>query len=244
MSHQLWIAEALRRAGVEVTEVDGWQSRGSANFNPQGVVVHHTANGPRGDYPSLTLVRDGRAGLAGPLAQLGLGRSGRAFVIAAGRANHAGAGSWRGLGGNTSVFGIEAESVGNGSDWTQEQRSAYPRMVAALLAGMGRDERFCCGHREWAPGRKIDPAGIDLDDFRAQVANHLRGRPEPPSRGEQPMVIIHPEGHVFLLSGGVLTFLSGRAAGEANERLPVIHVDHNEFKSLEQANLALRGQPS
>ncbi|MDR7302696.1 N-acetylmuramoyl-L-alanine amidase [Haloactinomyces albus] len=30
-----------------------------------------------------------------------------------------------------------------------------------------------CGHKEWAPNRKTDPAGIDMDDFRAQVADYL-----------------------------------------------------------------------
>ena len=60
-------------------------------------------------------------------------------------------------------------------------------------------------------------------------------------RGERPMVIVHPEGHVFLLSGGVLTFLSGRAAGEASKQLPTIHVDHAQFEALEQANRRIRG---
>ena len=55
------------------------------------------------------------------------------------------------------------------------------------------------------------------------------------------MVIVHPEGHLFLLSGGVLTFLSGRASGEALEQLPTIHVDHAQFDAFEQANRRIRG---
>ncbi len=42
--------------------------------------------------PSLGVIRDGRPGLKGPLSQLGLGRDGAYYVIAAGRAQHAGRG--------------------------------------------------------------------------------------------------------------------------------------------------------
>ncbi len=52
---------------------------------------------------------------------------------------------------------------------------------------------------------------------------------------------MHPDGHVFLLSGGVLTFLSGQAAGEALDQLPTIHVDQPQFDALEQANKRIRG---
>ena len=43
-----------------------------------------------GDYPSLTTVTRGRVGLAGPLCNLGIGRTGRVYVVAAGVAWHAG----------------------------------------------------------------------------------------------------------------------------------------------------------
>ena len=55
------------------------------------------------------------------------------------------------------------------------------------------------------------------------------------------MVIVHPDGHVFLLSGGALTFLSGKASGEALEQLPTIHVDQSQFEALEQVNRRIRG---
>ena len=63
-------------------------------------------------------LRDGRAAsanlkaLPGPLAQLGLGRDGAYFVIAAGRAIHAGLGKFKGIvTGNSSFIGIEAEKL-------------------------------------------------------------------------------------------------------------------------------------
>lgn len=176
MPRQLWLADKLREWGCNVVEVDGWQYRGSEAFHPQGVIAHHTAGPATGDYPSLRIVRDGRAGLSGPLSQLGLGRTGTVYVIAAGRANHAGTGSWRGLSGNYSVFGIEAESTGTRNDWTAEQRKVYPIVCAALLDGIGRDERWLCGHKEWTT-RKIDPAFWDMDDMRRQVAALLAAGP-------------------------------------------------------------------
>src|SRR5580700_4344959 len=49
----------------------------------------------------------------GPLAQLGLGRDGTFYVVAAGRCNQAGQGSWQGVTtGNSSFIGIEAENTG------------------------------------------------------------------------------------------------------------------------------------
>jgi peptidoglycan hydrolase-like protein with peptidoglycan-binding domain len=59
--------------------------------------------------PSLRVLIEGRSNLPGPLAQLGLGRDGTCYVIAAGRCNHAGAGLWQGVStGNSSFIGTEA----------------------------------------------------------------------------------------------------------------------------------------
>ena len=112
-----WLADALRAEGVKVVEEPGWRDRGSATFNPKGVICHHTAGPAKGDAPSLGVCINGRPGLPGPLCQIVLARSGTAHVIASGRANHAGLGGWRGLEGNTSVFGIEAENTGLGEPW-------------------------------------------------------------------------------------------------------------------------------
>ncbi|MFE6228895.1 N-acetylmuramoyl-L-alanine amidase [Cellulosimicrobium sp. NPDC057862] len=165
---------ALAARGLTVELVDGWQTRGSADFDPEGAVCHWTAGARTGDRPSLKVVRDGRAGLPGPLANVFLARSGVAVVVAAGRANHAGEGGWRGLTGNHSVWGTEAESAGDG-DWTDAQRWAYPRINAAFcdLSGFGPD--MVCGHSEWAPDRKIDIRDWDMARMRREVAAVLRG---------------------------------------------------------------------
>lgn len=90
---------------------------------------------------------------AGPLAQLALGRDGTYYVIAAGVANHAGPGEWKGWRfGNSSFIGIEAENSGRTDDiWPDVQMDSYARGVAALLRHIGKDEAVCIAHREWAP---------------------------------------------------------------------------------------------
>jgi hypothetical protein len=178
-----WLADALRAGGCRVDEgiVPDWKRRGHTDggFSPIGVLGHHTAGPAGGDYPSLGTVRDGRPGLPGPLANLGLTRSGVWFPVAAGRAWHAGAGSCRwvpGNDGNGHLIGIEAESSGRG-DWTPAQLEAYPRGVAALLRDLGVGADRFIAHKEWAPGRKTDPAGWpgDMNGFRATVARILNG---------------------------------------------------------------------
>jgi N-acetyl-anhydromuramyl-L-alanine amidase AmpD len=59
----------------------------------------------------------------------------------------------------------------------------FPVVTAALLSGIGRDASWCCGHREWAPNRKIDPTGIDMDDFRRDVQTLLAGGSLQPAGG-------------------------------------------------------------
>jgi peptidoglycan hydrolase-like protein with peptidoglycan-binding domain len=175
MPYQTGIPAALVRFGVTVETVPGWETRGPSSFSPRGVVCHWTA-GPRGAVtrPSLRVVTEGHGSLPGPLCQVYLARDGVAVVVAAGRANHAGAGGARGLTGNSSVYGIEAESAGDG-DWTAAQRQAYPRVVAALLSLADRDHTWSFGHSEWAPTRKIDIRDWTMADMRDQVASVLSG---------------------------------------------------------------------
>lgn len=169
------LADVLRTAGVKVAEVDGWKARGSDAFTPRGVVMHHTAGSKKGNAPSLGVCVNGREGLPGPLCQILIGRDATAHVIASGRANHAGAGGWQGLSGNSSVVGIEIENDGVGEPFSDEVMTASIRAAAAVLRRLGRDEQWLCGHKEWAPGRKVDPRGWDMNAFRARVQARLSG---------------------------------------------------------------------
>jgi peptidoglycan hydrolase-like protein with peptidoglycan-binding domain len=183
-----WLPDVLKKAGLKVSLVPGWENRGLGDVGEiVGVICHHTGvrNPKRLNMPTLNSLRNGRKGepglaaLPGPLAQLGLGRDGTFFVIAAGRAAHAGPGSFHGASGNRRFIGIEAENEGTISDpWPDVQLDAYQRGVAAILKHLNRDSTFCCGHKEYAPGRKTDPS-LDMDDFRASVRGFINGTTVP-----------------------------------------------------------------
>lgn len=176
-----WLPQVLLDAGLKVSEVGGWKSRGRGEVGPiKGVMCHHTATkaSAPGNMPTLQMLIDGRSDLPGPLAQLGLGRDGTYFVVAAGRANHAGAGNWQGLtGGNTNFIGIEAENSGlPDNPWPDVQIDAYERGVAAILKKVRADAIMCCGHKEYAlpHGRKSDPS-FEMKPFRMNVAAIMAG---------------------------------------------------------------------
>lgn len=174
-----WLADVLRRAGLRVTEVPGWETRGTLDSqgNPRelsivnGVVCHHTATPPTAsDDVVVSILVKGRADLPGPLSQTGLSRSGTYYVVAAGRCNHNGFGRW----GNDSLA-IEAFNDGEGERWPRVQLDAFEKGAAAILKHVGKNEAFAQAHREQDPGRKTDPVGIDMMKFRQAVARHQRG---------------------------------------------------------------------
>ncbi|WP_218944889.1 glycoside hydrolase family protein [Enterobacter sichuanensis] len=179
-----WLPDVLEAAGLKVAECTGWRTRGRGDVGTiRGVICHHTAGAPQGVMPSLNTLINGRAAsanakaLAGPLAQLGLARDGTLFIVAAGRANHAGVGSWQSIDtGNTNFIGIEAENTGIGEPWPDVQLDAYYRAVAAILKYIGAPETMVCGHKEYAlpKGRKNDPT-LDMAVFRNQVGQIMRG---------------------------------------------------------------------
>lgn len=189
----IWLPQVLSNAGLKVSEVPGWHSRGRRDMpRPRGVMCHHTATKDPRNMPTLNTLIHGRSDLSGPLAQLGLARDGTYFIIAAGVANHAGPGRWRGItSGGSSFIGIEAENSGLPSDpWPAVQMDAYARGAAAILTKLGASADMCCGHKEYRLplGTKPDPS-FDMNDFRARVAAVMAGtapvRPLIPARDEQ-----------------------------------------------------------
>jgi hypothetical protein len=172
----LWLPDKLRDFAVEVRPLDGWQTRGGDTFNPGGVIAHHTATPGWSEPQCDALLIDGRKGLRGPLAQLGLDYAGRAVVVASGSANHAGSQTnreWRGLHGNSRLIGIEGYSGGT-EDWTNAQRDAYPKVLAACLSGIGKDESWINVHRNISTIGKPDPAGLTLAWLQEQAGRELR----------------------------------------------------------------------
>lgn len=180
VGRDLGIADRLRAEHLTVVEVDGWQTRGSADFNPRGSVDHHTAGAKTGNAPSLGICINGRADLPGPLCNVLIGRNNVCYLIAAGRANHAGKGGWRGLAGNSSVYGIERENVGTTAEpWTADQTATAARAHAALIRGCPNPmPELVMEHKEWAPQRKSDAHTITGDQMRFLVRMYLDHKPD------------------------------------------------------------------
>lgn len=204
-----WLIDAAVPRGFRVVVVDGFAKRGYDPFGPGGAVAHHTAGRcPRGSYQ---IVVNGRSGLPGPLCNVYIDCEGTIYVVAAGRANHAGAGGYRGLTGNSSVFGIEPEHIGSASTpWPAKQMAAYILVMAVVMQKLGRDGSWVAAHREWAPSRKSDPAGIDMHKFRAQVtamqrelaAGPAHVPPTPTFVSEDDMFMFWHRDAVYLAQGG------------------------------------------
>lgn len=172
----------LRRAGLTVVEVEGWQTRGRpahiGDFDPHGVLCHHTATGPKtSDAAVVNLLVNGRSDLPGPLVQLGLNRKGVVYIIASGRANHAGkaraSGNMPAGDGNTLYVGIEGFNDGVGEDWSPEQMEAYKILCAVLSKEVTKNTaQSVRGHKETSTTGKPDPL-FDMNIFRKGVANKM-----------------------------------------------------------------------
>lgn len=180
------LANVLRAAGLTVVETPGWAHRGYAGQDlrqVRGVLWHHTATNRTRyalqDAPTLSMCVNGRSDLPGPLCNIVFGRNGTVYLVAAGVANHAGAGSAPGFPsnmGNHYLIGIEMESSGiRPWDWTADQLRVAPHLGAALerayLGNLPEAERLQLGHMEYSSQGKIDPAGWPggMDGLRASI---------------------------------------------------------------------------
>lgn len=150
------LERAVKSAGVSDKTVKGWQSRGHGAMGViQSVMCHHTAGPAKGNSPSLNVVTYGRPGLSGPLAQLFLARDGTVYLVAAGRAYHAGVVT-SSLYQNSHSVGIEAEATGV-SSWPKAQINAYAKLCRALAKEFDLPVSRVVGHKEKCSprGRKI-----------------------------------------------------------------------------------------
>lgn len=183
-----WLPKVLRNAGLDVHVLDGAETRStrSSGFDLNAIIWHHTATGPNWqDGHVAALLRDGRRDLAGPLSQVGVERDGTWVIVAMGRANHNGYGTY----GNNSL-GLEFYNDGVGEPWSKAQVDAGVIGIAAIKNHLKWDVPLL-GHKESDPGRKIDPNGLNMDGIRAQVKKAQTGGvvipkplPTPPEEDE------------------------------------------------------------
>jgi hypothetical protein len=200
-----WLPEVLRAAGLTVIETPGWRGRGRDLEAVAGLVMHHTASSVRSTLQTnLNVVTNGNGFAPGPIAQAMFWRDGVVYIIGDGRANHAGRGGP--YGGwlpqdraNLRTLGFECVNNGVGEPWSAELVAAMEIGAAAVMRYLDLPAERTIMHSEWAPGRKIDPAGPNGgriayapgpvnqramvwsgDAFRARVRDWLTPPPLPP----------------------------------------------------------------
>ncbi len=210
---------ALKGAGLGVVEHGKWRTHNRnthGNWGPvNGVMIHHT--GPYSSESDMVeLCRVGYQDLPGPLCHGVIDRSGTIHLVGYGRTNHAGMGDTDVLlaviaeknklprdneedtDGNRHFYGFECINTG-GQSWPSAQLDAMARAAAAVCRAHGWNEHSVIGHKEWKPS-KPDPGGIDMDDFRARVARHLKGgdKPKPkPKPKPTPKYAAYPGAQFF-----------------------------------------------
>lgn len=186
----------LIREGVRVKKVGEWETHnrnGKGNWGPvNGVMIHHT--GPYSSERAMVEYcrsGDSARGLPGPLCHGVITKDGSVHLIGWGRANHAGLGDasvlravvaekkppnprFTTIDGNSRFYGFECVNAGNGKDpWPKQQIEGMAKAAAALCRAHGWSGGSVIGHKEWT-GQKIDPLGIDMDDFRKRVDKILK----------------------------------------------------------------------
>lgn len=198
------LADVCRRTGYSVIEVEGWQDRsrggaGGASTDgyeldaPNHVIVHHTASGPASDgWPDVNYMVYGHQDA--PCGNLYISRDGSIYVMAGMASNTNGSGEDPcGMVAddnmNAKSIAIEAGNDGIGEIWPIPQQESYVQLVAELCSAYGIGNAQVHSHFEWAPGRKIDPAGQsdyasdadmwDMNEFRADVDAQMGERPQP-----------------------------------------------------------------
>lgn len=243
----------LRAAGLTVVEVEGWETRGrpasTGSFNPVGVLNHHTGSrdddGDPGDDLAYAnwLAKVGRSDLPAPLCHLTLSHEGVVYVLAAGRANHAGvakaSGSVAGGDGNTLYIGIEWMLSGT-QPIPVKMREAGAILNAVLTEKVTGTsvQTVSCHYQTSVTGKWDigDPEGIqfgdhkvlDVDKFRLEVAAQRKRLYSPP-----PPIKASP---ILGLSWNLLT---GRSLGMVRKELrALISANHKPpFVALQEARI-------
>lgn len=176
---QRWLADAFRAAGLEVIEVEGWENRGrpasTGDFNPQGQnTTHHDAatSSPTNPCPVLKLLIVGRPDLPGPLCQIAVDHLGRVWIIAAGRANHAGrvgksgvVGMPLGADGNALSIGDEVSTNGTQA-LPPAQRHAIAVVNAVIRKRHDRGPEWSHRHEDISGTGKWDLGSLTTQQLR------------------------------------------------------------------------------
>lgn len=183
---------AMRDLGLEVVEVAGCYGRGRAFDQPPGASVDHwTVGAAAGEVPSLATVvyGDSSRNLPGPLCHVLRGRRRpgharpRAYFVADGVANHAGAGRFvnvagRVITGNSGLCGLEVEYRPYDEPITDADLEVDATVHAAFAQVCGFSSADVVGHWQYATpaGRKVDRRTVSTSLLRDLTARALHDR--------------------------------------------------------------------
>ncbi|MGV7669162.1 N-acetylmuramoyl-L-alanine amidase [Mycobacterium kansasii] len=187
----IWLENVLREAlGERLVVEPGWTQRGTGGQMGDiwGVMIHHTGNSNERVEVIRDGVQQGSGFLPGPLSQCLIKPSGKCHLIAVGPCNHAGIGSYPGLGannGNQRLIGFECAwptirpdgSYDVNEQWPDAQIITMRDAATAIVKRLGYGADRVIGHKEYAGAAqgKWDPGNIDMDWLRREVAKDLRG---------------------------------------------------------------------
>ena len=186
----------LNDSGVKWTARPGWATRTAHRGGLREVraVMWHTTETATSAFRNSTAPTLGyvESGLGYNLYNILIGRDGRAYLIAAGTAAHAGKGSGHGMPrdqANYYSFGISFDSNNN----TTPVNAAQLETGARLGAAIDREWKSSISHvmhGEWAPARRSDPTKIPggWGALRAAINRgywrNAPSNPTTPSKGE------------------------------------------------------------
>lgn len=203
------LPERLRRAGFTVVVIDGYEDRvmtgaGNSSFGPVGVNNHHTGaydgeGDPLDDLNYATwMAKTGRPDLSPPLCQISLSAESVVYLLARGRANHAGVAKTSG-----SVASGDGNFLYIGIEWMLSGTQRIPsrmyetgvRLNAFLLDLLGSSEQAATCHYDTSVTGKWDigdPDGIsfkgakvlDLGKFRMEIKRYREAATVPPIKPE------------------------------------------------------------
>lgn len=191
------IKDALELSGVPHRFVNGWETRGSTEFNPVGMTWHATAGSANSSAEAeVNVLLNGSATAPPPIAQFMAARDGVLWVVAAGRCNHNKVG-WDGPNeglGNSSLWGIEIQNDNRGQAYPAAQMNTVRRFTATMFRLMKADpRRRLAAHYEHQPyatrpsgetSTKSDPFGVNMADERPRVYEIMMEELDMPSPEE------------------------------------------------------------
>lgn len=231
------VLETVPELALRTSYINDWESRGRPVMSGSGLAAlwHWTAGRPsaKNPAPSLNICINGRSDVPGPLVQLFIDANGKLYVIASGRANHAGIGNKelipRFLGGlppagsaaelklaNTggsggTLVGIELEHRGDSSPLTAEQLRTLGMLSVAFRKGLDMNEAQAIRwhHKAWTD-RKVDIDGVKL---AAMLNEHRRVSAGPPAKIPVTLPPIVAKVLWLLQDGRIVEVLNSGVAG-------------------------------